>query len=133
MTGSFSFSIYDDSLDFGEISTLLHTPPSSVIKKGEKLKRGSTVAPYDSWHLQEKFQGDGVDEAALVLLLQKLTPFQKEIAYLQQKYQNVILNTYLQSNFGQVGFNLSAETIRQLSLTGLEMGIHILSYGGVEE
>ncbi|WP_249899683.1 DUF4279 domain-containing protein [Paenibacillus sp. PK3_47] len=139
MNGNFTLSIYDDTLDFAEISRLLHTSPSSVTRKGEVLaKRTNLTAPSDSWHLQTSFGEDDESheshdpEASLLLLLHKLRTCSEQIEYLQRKYKTVRLNAYLRSDFAQMGLDLSVETVQMISRLGLGLGIHILSYGGVE-
>ncbi|MHA6530806.1 DUF4279 domain-containing protein [Paenibacillus sp. BAC0078] len=133
MRGEFSFSIYADSLDFEEISAMLSSAPSRIIKKGQIVAQASQrKVPFDSWHLKEKFLEDTAPEAALTRLLDKLLPYREEISKLQQKYERVNLNAYLRSEYGQMGIDLPLETVRALGELGLGLSVHILSFGGVE-
>ncbi|OKP76019.1 hypothetical protein A3842_18820 [Paenibacillus sp. P3E] len=133
MEGEFTFSIYDKSLNFDEISHMLSTVPSNITRNGELLaKLNNRQAPFDSWHITEKFSENVAPEEALALLVQKLLPYREQISKLKQQYETVRLNAYLRSDYGQMGMDFPPETVRALGELGLGLSVHILSFGGVE-
>ncbi|MEK3685849.1 DUF4279 domain-containing protein [Paenibacillus sp. FSL R10-2736] len=134
MNGSCSFIIRNEALDFDYITRRLAIRPTSILKKGQDIRKGAvTQAPFDIWRydviISEEFEPD----EALQLLLNDLTPNFKEINELTGLYKDVGIDCYLRSDYGQMGLQLTTEMIKEISILGLGVNIHILSFGGVEE
>ncbi|WP_342439221.1 DUF4279 domain-containing protein [Paenibacillus sp. FSL L8-0436] len=133
MKGSFSFIVRDENLDFDDISEKLSIAATSIIKKGQYIRKGGeTQAPYDIWRLEVTISEQTEPEDALEYLLNKLSPNFEKINELIGVYKEVIINCYLRSDYGQMGFKLSNEMMKKIALLGVELDIHILSFGGVE-
>jgi hypothetical protein len=133
MKGSFSFIVRDKNLDFEYISENLTIIPTSIIKKGQFIRKGgSTQAPYDVWQFEIIISQQTEPEDALEHLLKKLTPHFGIINELIETYKEVIINCYLRSEYGQMGLRLSNKMMKKIALLGIGLDIHILSFGGVE-
>ncbi|MEK3794608.1 hypothetical protein MKX42_22965 [Paenibacillus sp. FSL R7-0204] len=103
MKGSFSFIVRGDNLDFDGISTKLHLSPTEQSEPEDILE-----------------------------LLQQLTPNLKTITEMIDEYNEVSINSYMRSDYGQMGFMLSNEMLRSLAVLGIAIKFHILSFGMVE-
>lgn len=133
MKGSFSFIVRGDNLDFDGISTKLHLSPTSTIRKGQPVRiGGSSIAHYDIWKLEIELSEQSEPEDILELLLQQLTPNLKTITEMIDEYNEVSINSYMRSDYGQMGFMLSNEMLRSLAVLGIAIKFHILSFGMVE-
>ncbi|MEK4853296.1 DUF4279 domain-containing protein [Paenibacillus sp. FSL H7-0756] len=133
MKGSFSFIVRGDNLDFDGISTKLHLSPTSTIRKGQPVRiGGSSIAHYDIWKLEIELSEQSEPEDILELLLQQLTPNLKTITEMIDEYDEVRINCFMRSDYGQMGFALSNEMLTKLTVLGVGMAFHILSFGMVE-
>ncbi|WP_405110385.1 DUF4279 domain-containing protein [Paenibacillus sp. FSL K6-1217] len=133
MKGSFSFIVRGDNLDFDGISTKLHLLPTSTIKKGQPVRiGGSSIALYDLWKLELELSEESEPEDVLRQLLQQLTPNAKTINEMIDEYDEVSINCFMRSDYGQMGFALSNEMLTKLAVLGVGMDFHILSFGMVE-
>lgn len=134
MNGSCSFTIRNEALDFDYITKRLAFKPNSILKKGQAIRKEAvTQAPFDIWRYEVIISEEVEPEEALQLLLNDLTPNFKEINELTSLYKDVGIDCYLRSGYGQMGLQLTTEMMKKISILGLGLNIHILSFGGVEE
>lgn len=131
MEGSFTFTVLDEGLDFDDISEKLGILPTSIVKKGQLIGRKG-IAPYDIWSLEVEISAEDKPENALDRLLQKLSSNFETVSELNELYSRVIINCYLRSDYGQLGFELSNEILKKTASLGIGLDFHILSFGGVE-
>lgn len=134
VSGSFTFSISDQNLDFKDIESNIGLQPTKIVEKGQPITRlTSREAPYDIW-LYEKNIYDGEDIMVhLADLLSDLLPYSKYILEISKHYKQVTIDCYLRSNFAQIGFQISHNTISMLEKLDLSLNFHILSFGEVRE
>lgn len=133
MLGSCSFVIRDEILDFDEISGKLALLPTSITKKGQAIRQGIDIqAPYDIWRYEVVITEWTQPEEALDSLMNILSPKFKEVNELAGIYRGLGIDCYLRSEYGQMGLQLSNEIMKKISLLGVGLDIHILSFGGVE-
>lgn len=134
MNGSCSFIIRNETIDFDDITRRLAIRPTSIQKKGQAIKKGAvSQAPFDIWRYEVIISEHVEPEEAFELLLNDLTSNFKEINELTGLYKDVGIDCYLRSDYGQMGLQLTTEMMKKISILGLGLNIHILSFGGVEE
>lgn len=133
MKGSFSFIVRGENLDFDGISNKLRLLPTSTIRKGQPVRiGGSSIALYDIWRLEIELSEQSEPEDVLRQLLQQLTPNSKAINEMIDEYDEVSINCFMRSDYGQMGFALSNEMLKKLAVLGTGIEFHILSFGMVE-
>ncbi|WNS45872.1 DUF4279 domain-containing protein [Paenibacillus sp. MMS20-IR301] len=126
--------IRDTTLDFDDINRKLEIGPTLIQKNGTAIREGGkTKAPLDSWRFEITITEETKSEEVIKLLLDSLTPNAKGINELMDTYMDVGIECYLRSEYGQMGLQLSTETIKKIAFLGVRLDIHILSFGGVEE
>lgn len=131
--GSFALSISDISLDFKEIEDNFPIKPSRIIKKGEMIGKLKNIeAPYDIWTYKVAIADREDIFKNLSLMLDDLMPYCKFIKDACNRYENVLINCYIRSEYGQMGFRLSNEIIKKIEKIGLSLDFHILSFGAVD-
>lgn len=134
ISGSFAFSISDKKLDFKDIENGLPIKPTKIIKKGQMVGRIKNIeAPYDIWSYEISIADSENIFNGLSLLLDDLLPYSRFIKEASEKYENVTVNCYIRSDYGQIGFQLSNEIIMKMGKVGLRLDFHILSYGAVND
>lgn len=131
-TGSFVFTISDEQVDFKDILLNMNICPTKIIKKGQFIISGKN-APYDIWSFEIKILND-IDNPFVYLtsLLDQLLPYAQFIKKICKQYNQVAINCYLRSDFGQIGFEITNDMISKLEILGIGINFHILSYGFVE-
>lgn len=131
-TGSFVFTISDEKVDFKDILFNMNISPTKVIKKGQFIINGKN-APYDIWAYEVKILND-IDNPFVCLtnLLDHLLPYAQFIKKICKQYNQVAINCYLRSDFGQMGFEMTNDMITKLEILGIGINFHILSYGFVK-
>ena len=134
ISGSFVFSISDKNLDFKDIKDNLPIEPTKLIKRGQKIgKAKKIVAPYDIWSCEVDIVDSDNIFNDLLPLLKKLLPYSMYIAEAKIRYESVIINCFIRSDYAQLGLHLGNEIIKKLCEVGLSIDFHILSFGGVSD
>jgi|LSQX01.2.fsa_nt_gb hypothetical protein len=133
IVGSFALSISDINLDFKGIEDNFPIKPSKIIRKGEMIGKLKNIeAPYDIWSYEIAIGDCENIFKDLSSMLDDLLPYCKFIKDAGSRYENVIINCYFRSEYGQMGFRLSNEIIKKLEKVGLSLDFHILSFGAVD-
>jgi hypothetical protein len=134
ISGSFVFSISDIKLDFKDIEDRFPINSTKIVRKGQMIGKLKNIeAPYDIWSYEVTIVDCEDIFHDLSLMLDDLLSHNKFIKEAQKKYYSVIINCYIRTEYGQIGFQLSNEIITKLGKIGLSLNFHILSFGGVNE
>lgn len=134
ISGSFTLSIIDQNLNFSELEQNIGIIPTKIIRKGQLIGKLKNIeAPYDIWSYEIKITNEKDIFADLIGLLNKFLPYSSYIKKIGTVYDQVKINCYLRSDFAQIGFGITGETISILKKFGLGINFHILSFGGVED
>lgn len=132
ITGECVLCIYGDKLDFDYISRNLNIYPSRIVHMGEKIT-SKRVAPRDLWSYKKTISNDSDFCCTLKNLVGELIErkdfLEKEII----NNNEVIVNCYIRSDMGQIGFSLDSEAVELLYKLGLKIDVHILSFGMIEK
>ena len=133
-SGKYAFTICATNLDFKSIEDNLPIKPTKIVRRGQMIgKLNNIVAPYDIWSYEKTIVEDENVFYELSIMLDDLLPYNKFIKEAGRKYDNVTINCYLRTDYGQIGFQLSNEIISKLEKVGLSLDFHILSFGAVNE
>lgn len=129
--GNCTLSFIDCSLTTEEINNILELSPTKTVKKGqiisEILKKKSDS---NRWIFKETFvEGEQLSNT-LTRLINRLDS--KRIQDVTKFCTDAAIGIYLNSEYGQIGFELPTETITLLSKLSLRIEVHILSFGMVE-
>lgn len=134
ISGSFVLSIIDTKLDFKDIEDKFPIKPTKIIRKGQTIGKMKNIeAPYDIWSYEISIVDCENIFNELSLLLDDLLPYSRFLKEASCKYENVTINCYFRSDFGQIGFRLNNEIIMKLEKIGLCLDFHILSFGAVND
>jgi hypothetical protein len=130
--GNCTLGFIDSKLTINEINTMLNLLPTTVIEKGqiisEVLKKKSDA---NRWLYKEPIlDGEQVSQT-LARLLSRLDSGQ--IHNVIKVCKDSFIGIYLNSDYGQIGFELPSETISLLSKLEIRLDVHILSFGMVED
>ncbi|MFD2671782.1 DUF4279 domain-containing protein [Marinicrinis sediminis] len=109
----------------------LQLEPTNTVNKGTLISKSlHKSAPYDLWTYEiEIIESDTISEAIVTiyeLLASRLDKFEELCLH-----HEVMLNLYLQSDYAQLGFELSQKAIDCLKKLNIKVDFHILSWGGV--
>ncbi|HHU28011.1 TPA: DUF4279 domain-containing protein [bacterium] len=130
ISGSFIFSIKDKRLNFKNIEDNLHIEPTKLIKKGQMVgKLKNFEAPFDIWSFEISITDYKNFFNDLLNLLELLNPYSQYIKEISLNYENVTIDCYLRTKYGQIGFQMDNKIINKLANLGLSLNYHILSYG----
>ena len=134
ITGKFAISICDSNLDFEKIEQNIGIAPTKIIKKGQMIGRlKNREAPYDIWSYEIKITNEKDKFEYLTELLNDLCPYAEYIREIKKIYNQVTINCFLRSDFGQMGFEITDEMITLIEKFRLGINFHILSFGEVED
>lgn len=130
--GNCTLGFIDSKLTINEINTMLNLLPTTFIEKGqiisEALKKKSDA---NRWLYKEPIQEGEQVSQTLFRLLSRLDS--GEIHNVVKVCKDSFIGVYLNSDYGQFGFELPSETIGLLSKLEVRLDVHILSFGMVED
>lgn len=126
-----SFAISDYELDFEEINKNIDANPTQIIHKGQKIV-ADKFAPYDIWSYEIKGTKDVTVTDSIHALLDQIVPYSGYIKKISTQYRDVVINCYIRSDMGQIGFEIPCEIIEKLHKVGIGINFHILSFGFAE-
>lgn len=127
-------SISDLNLNFNEIKENIKIVPTKVIRRGQLVGYSKNKkAPYDICLYEEKITNEEKPFGHLDNLLNELLPYCEYIKKISKLYDQVDINCYIRSDFGQIGFTLTSEVINMIKIFGININFHILSFGEVED
>jgi len=129
---SFSLRISDENLNFEMLENKLGISHTKVIKKGQ-LVLVDKKSSQDVWIYKKKAKSVGNLSESLISFLNEILPHSEYLKEIKETYDEVNLSCFLRSDFGQMGFELTADTIKLLEKLNLSIDFHILSFGLVEE
>ena len=119
-----------DSNDIDEnVNKKIGLEPTVIIKKGEHCT-SNQKATHNIWSYELKFC-DTNFSLNLESFTLHLSKFSDNIKNLVIDYESVEINIYIRTLYGQFGFSILNKELNKLSLIGLDVGFHILSYGEV--
>ena len=127
----FSLIIHGESLPMEEIEAGLGLRATRVIRKGEVLNRLPLIeAPADEWvYTVPLTEPEGTD-VEWNSLLSHLESRADALAALRESC-TVTLRLYIQSDYAQIAYRLSPETMGKLVALGMPLSISSLSWGEV--
>lgn len=127
----FSLIIHGESLPMEDIEAKLGLRATRVIHKGEVLNRLPLIeAPADEWvYTVPLTEPEGTD-VEWNSLLSHLESRADALAALRESC-TVTLRLYIQSDYAQIAYRLSPETMGKLVALGMPLSISSLSWGEV--
>ena len=131
-SGYCSLIITGDDLDFSLIEETLKMEASEKRKKGEIVNRVIGAVQNDFLRFDEKTGGKYNPDKTLLSLLDKLMDNEMFLSNLSQK-ANIFVECYVQSDYAQVDYMLSAEAINKIARLGIGLEIFVFSWGGVKD
>ncbi|WP_019635274.1 DUF4279 domain-containing protein [Paenibacillus fonticola] len=131
LKGNCTISFIDSSLTMDELHNILKITPTKIIKKGQVISEAiNKSADSNKWMYKEVLnEGEEPSEVITRLLNQLKT---ENIQRIIQTCNDAVIGLYLNSEYGQMGFELSAENIARLSELKIRFEVHILSLGKVD-
>ncbi|MBU1094413.1 MAG: DUF4279 domain-containing protein [Firmicutes bacterium] len=134
LKGSIVFNISNEKLDFVEIENNLHIKPTRIMEKDQFINDYKECkVSSDRWSYKIKIE-DSVDLCNdLLKFLEIFSPHLNYIKKLSLENENVSIDFYISSLYGQMGFTLNKKIIKKLLVFELPLNFHILSFGDVKE
>ncbi len=130
--GNISLIIKDNSLDFKEISNNFNLENITITRKGDIISNAFGEAKYDTWLYQLKIDvNENINDAFKRFI--KSIANAKEFIKLIVLEHDICIKLYLQSDFAQIGFELSSDVINSIAGLNLKLELSILSWGGVKD
>lgn len=128
-SGFITLRIMGKDLNFEFLNSFIELEPGTIVKKGEKLRRG--VALEDRWFYEMKFSEDDFSEkvSEFIDILNK----RKDKIHKVKETATVDISFYISSEMAQFGYTLTAEQLKQLGSFGENIYFDLLSYGLVEK
>ena len=130
--GYCSLIIKGDNLDFDLIEETLKIKVSEKRRKGEIVNRVIGAVQDDFIRFDEKVSGKYNPDKTLISLLNKLVNHEVFLKNLSQK-AFVFINCYVQSDYAQINYVLSAKALNMIAQLGIGLEISIFSWGGVKD
>lgn len=131
-SGFCSLIIEGDNLDFDLIEETLEMEATQKRKKGEMVNSIIGKMQYDLLCFDERGEGKYNPDAVLIILLNKLENKNVFLKDLSQKAR-VYIDCFVQSDYAQIYYMLSAETLHKIAQLDIGLGTSIFSWGGVED
>jgi len=130
-TGNCSLIIRGDNINLAEIEENLQIKPSRVVRKGEIISKTIGKSQYNVWVFEIKF---GKNKLPNIALEEMLTAISSSKTYLKGLIDTVDIRIkcYVQSDYAQVGFEISPNVLKKLADMNMKLEISILSWGGVK-
>ena len=127
----FSLIIHGDGLSVENIESNLGLKATRMIRRGEVLNRLPLIeAPADEWVYTVSLTDPEGTDAEWNSLLSHLTSRKEAFAALRESC-SVTLRLYVQSDYAQIAYCLSPETMGKLVALGMPLSISSLSWGEV--
>ena len=127
----FSLIIHGDGLSVENIESNLGLKATRMIRRGEVLNRLPLIeAPADEWAYTVPLTEPEGTDAEWNSLLSHLESRADALAALRESC-TVTLRLYIQSDYAQIAYRLSPETMGKLVALGMPLSISSLSWGEV--
>ena len=131
-SGFCSLIIEGDNLDFDLIEETLEMEATEKRKKGEMVNSIIGKMDHDLICFEERGEGKYNPDAVLIILLNKLENKDVFLKDLSQK-AHVYIRCFVQSDYAQIYYMLSAEMLQKISQLDIDLGMSIFSWGGVKD
>lgn len=131
-SGYCSLILKGNKLDLDLIEETLNISSSEKHKKGEIFNSIIGEVQYDFIRFNEKMDGKYNPNETLIRLLNKLIENEEFLKELSKK-ACIYITCYVQSDYAQVNYMLSADTLKKIAQLGIGLEISILSWGGVKD
>lgn len=131
-SGYCSLIITGDKLELDLIAETLKIEVSEKRRRGEIFNRVIGEVQRDFIRFDEKMNGKYNPDKILVTLLNKLMDNEDFLKNLS-KNSNIYIKCYVQSDYAQVNYVLSAKTLNKIVQLGIDLEISVLSWGGVKD
>ena len=129
--GEIVFSIKNNKEFQTDFTKLIGLNPTKVINRGHKVTSFLT-AEYYLWLYRIDFQDHCSFNKNLLFLCQMLRGKNKAVESALNNYISTTINIYIRSEYAQIGFSIPKEVTNYINELGLDIDIHILSFGLVE-
>ena len=130
--GYCSLIITGDNLNLDLIAETLKIEVTEKRRKGEIFNRVIGEVQRDFIRFDEKMNGKYNPDKILVKLLNKLMDNEDFLKNLS-KNSCIYIKCYIQSDYAQVNYVLSAQTLSKIAQLGIDLEISVLSWGGVKD
>lgn len=134
LKGFIVFNISNNKLNFKEIESNLCVKPTTIITKDQFINDHKEYGvSVDRWLYKTKIEDSEDLCNDLYRLLEIFSPHLDYIKELSLNIENVSIDFYISSLYGQMGFTLNKKVISKLLVFELPLNFHILSFGDVKE
>jgi hypothetical protein len=134
LKGFIVLNISNKTLDFEEIENNLHIKATTIITKDQFVNDHKEYGiSADRWLYKMKIEDSEDLCNDLFKLLEIFSPHIDYLKELSLKIENVSIDFYISSIYGQMGFTLNKRVISKLLIFELPLNFHILSFGDVIE
>lgn len=134
LKGFIVLNISNKTLDFEEIENNLHIKATTIITKDQFVNDHKEYGiSADRWLYKMKIEDSEDICNDLFKLLEIFSPHLDYIKELSLTIENVSIDFYISSIYGQMGFTLNKKVISKLLMFELPLNFHILSFGDVIE
>ena len=131
-SGYCSLIVTGEDLDFSLIEGTLKIAASERRKKGEIVNSVIGGMQNDFIRFDEKVSGKYNPNKTLKSLLDKLMMNEVFLKDLSLR-ASVFITCYVQSDYAQINYVLSAKTLNKIARLGIGMEISVFSWGGVKD
>jgi hypothetical protein len=131
-SGYCSLIITGDKLELDLIAETLKIEVSEKRRRGEIFNRVIGEVQRDFIRFDEKMNGKYNPDKILATLLNKLMDNEDFLKNLS-KNSSIYIKCYVQSDYAQVNYVLSAKTLNKIVQLGIDLEISVLSWGGVKD
>ncbi|MCE5173714.1 DUF4279 domain-containing protein [Paenibacillus profundus] len=131
LKGSCTLSFINCKYSELEINQIINLSATTVITKDQLVSKAlNERAKHNAWLYKEKIQENNAPSDALEQLLSKLDIV--KIQSIIDSCDEAFINLFLNTDYGQLGFELTPRVITLLSKLNLKLEIHVISFGRVE-
>lgn len=131
MHGDVSLIIRGDKLEFNQIQKSL-LEPTKTYKKGEYISKVIEPVTEDIWIYSVEYDNQEIDIAVRKLLELFINKFSFINNLAKTNGIGVTIRCSIQSDYAQMYYELSNESLKILSDLNIKLCFSILSWGGVE-
>lgn len=131
-SGYCSLIVTGEDLELDLIEETLKMVASEKWKKGEIFNSIIGEVQSDFIRFNEKTSGKYNPNESLIILLDKLIDNEVFLKKLSEKAY-IYITCYVQSDYAQVNYMLSAKALNKITQLGIELEISTLSWGGVKD
>ena len=120
------FAIADDGcikVEFDE-----QIVPTKIVQKGDKIAIGKK-APKNKWMYKISFNDEDEFIESLEKMITLLYKYKEYIDYLKTIYEEVKVTIYIRSDYAEIGFSLSSDIIKKMSLLGCTFNLKYYHLG----